>query len=68
MLVDDYGLDLTGWTLTYAGGISENGLSIVGIGTNPDGYSEAWIAAIPEPATLGLTLAGLALLTFKRLL
>jgi hypothetical protein len=24
----------------------------VGFGTNPDGYTEAWIATVPEPASL----------------
>lgn len=48
------GVDLTGWTLDYAHGISSDGRTIVGSGTNPDGYTEAWAAslgAIPEPSS-----------------
>ncbi len=60
VLVNDYGLDLTGWTLTYAEGISDNGLTVVGFGTNPSGDTEAWIAVIPEPSTALLLATGLA--------
>jgi probable HAF family extracellular repeat protein len=52
MLVNDHGLDLTGWTLFKAEGISDDGLTIVGYGYTPNGYDmEAWIATIPEPFT-----------------
>lgn len=57
------GIDLTGWTLTQATAISADGRTIVGVGTNPSGLTEGWIAVIPEPGTallLGLGLAGLA--------
>ena len=50
MLENTYGLDLTGWTLTEAKGISADGLTIVGTGTNPDGNSEVWMAVIDGPA------------------
>jgi probable HAF family extracellular repeat protein/parallel beta-helix repeat protein len=49
VLVGDYGLELTGWTLFSAYDISNDGLTIVGYGRNPDGYPEGWIATIPEP-------------------
>lgn len=32
-----------GWTLTLANGISPNGRFIVGVGTNPQGQTEAWL-------------------------
>lgn len=43
------GVDLTGWTLTDALGVSDDGLRIVGVGVNPEGDDEGWIAALPEP-------------------
>jgi probable HAF family extracellular repeat protein len=45
-LEDDYGLDLTGWTLSAARGMSDDGNVITGSGTNPDGDGEAWIAIL----------------------
>jgi uncharacterized membrane protein len=54
VLVNDYGLDLTGWTLSVPRGISADGRTIVGDGINPLGQGEAWIATIPEPSSLAL--------------
>jgi uncharacterized membrane protein len=45
-LNDDFGVDLAGWTLTEATGISCDGLTIVGNGIGPDGRLEAWILKI----------------------
>ncbi|MEE8147130.1 MAG: hypothetical protein V3T24_05970, partial [Longimicrobiales bacterium] len=42
---------LSGWTLSRATAISDDGLTIVGNGLNPSGQLEAWIAVIP-PTTL----------------
>jgi len=50
VLENDFGLDLTGWSLVYAMGVSADGSTIVGYGTNPSGDTEGWIATIPEPA------------------
>jgi probable HAF family extracellular repeat protein len=50
VLTRDFGLDLTGWKLTKASDISDDGLAIVGVGINPDGYEEAWMAIISEQA------------------
>jgi uncharacterized membrane protein len=43
LLVNRYGLDLSDWSLIEATGISDDGMVIVGTGTNPDGHTEAWI-------------------------
>ncbi|NUQ46295.1 MAG: PEP-CTERM sorting domain-containing protein [Phycisphaerae bacterium] len=56
----DYGLDLSGWTLSQAYGISGDGRVITGYGVNPAGQTEAWIAIIPEPNTLILLMLGVA--------
>jgi probable HAF family extracellular repeat protein len=49
ILVNEYGLDLGGWELTQANGISADGHTIVGLGRNPSGSWEAWIAILPQP-------------------
>jgi uncharacterized membrane protein len=51
VLVNDYGLDLTGWTLYTARDCSSDGLTIAGTGLNPQGDTEAWIAHLGHPAT-----------------
>lgn len=50
VLVNDLGLNLTGWSLQDARGISADGLTIVGNGMNPDGHFEGWTATIGTPA------------------
>ncbi len=50
VLVNDYGLDLTGWTLMSARGISDDGRTIVGYGFHPDNLNtEAWVVRLPAP-------------------
>jgi len=44
VLTNQYGLQLTGWQLSGARGISGDGTVIVGFGTNPNGQTEGWIA------------------------
>lgn len=41
------GLIPPGWTLSLATDVSADGLTIVGVGVNPSGDSEAWIVEIP---------------------
>lgn len=67
VLAEDLALDLTGWDLWTAEGVSDDGLVIVGHGTNPDGHDEAFIAVLPEPATMiVMALGGLAVLRRRR--
>ena len=69
MLMSDFGLDLSGWELSYATGISWDGLTIVGVGWGPSGY-EGWRVTLPNPVPapgafllgiLGLGMAGMRL-------
>jgi probable HAF family extracellular repeat protein len=62
----DLGLNLNGWQLIQANGVSADGLTIVGYGYDPAGRSEAWVARIPEPGTLALLALGAALLARRR--
>lgn len=66
VLENDCGLDLDDWLLVEATGVSADGLTIVGHGLSSDGEG-AWIATIPEPATLLLLgLGSLVLLKRRR--
>jgi uncharacterized membrane protein len=51
------GSELAGWQLEDAN-VSSNGESFCGVGIDPSGNSEAWVATIPEPSTIALLLAG----------
>jgi len=48
VLVNDFGLNLTGWTLFDARGVSDDGRTVVGFGENPSGDTEAWIAYMSD--------------------
>ncbi len=48
-LLEGAGLDLSGWRLTGATGVSADGLTFVGNGVAPGGESQGWIATIPSP-------------------
>ena len=59
MLVDDYGLDLGGWTLTEAGGISADGTVVVGNGRNAVGMRQGWVVHLPPACPADLNRDGL---------
>ncbi len=58
VLVDQLGLDLTGWTLTSARGISADGQTIVGQAVNPLGDTEAFVAVIPRTVECAADITG----------
>jgi len=64
-LTQEMGLDLTGWTITTADGITPDGLTLAGSGEH-NGQGEAWIATIPEPASFSLLTIGALLISSFR--
>jgi probable HAF family extracellular repeat protein len=52
VLINDHGLahGLGGWTALEPTGVSADGRVIVGIGINPSGVGEAWVAHLDRPA------------------
>ncbi|MBN1346493.1 MAG: PEP-CTERM sorting domain-containing protein [Phycisphaerae bacterium] len=57
------GFDLTDWELVDAWvRVSDDGMTFVGCGCNPEGEYEAWIAHVPEPVTVAVFVAGTGLL------
>jgi probable HAF family extracellular repeat protein len=64
-LITNGATGLDGWTLTEARGVSWDGLTIVGTGAH-NGVTEAWVATIPEPATVVLAVvAALGVIGFR---
>lgn len=69
VLQDDFGLNLSNWTLGAATGISADGSTIVGYGvdtSDPNPHTEAWIAVLPEPSGAMLAALGLSALVSRR--
>ncbi|MBK8270786.1 MAG: PEP-CTERM sorting domain-containing protein [Planctomycetes bacterium] len=66
LLVGDFGLDLTGWTLRYVSDISADGRVIVGTGINPAGDNEAFRAVVPEPGSVTLLCFASCLILIRR--
>jgi uncharacterized membrane protein len=58
-LLENRGLDLTGWPLIEATDVSADGRTLVGLGTNPSGSFEAWVVVVPGPPPAALVLLGL---------
>lgn len=47
-LVADHWTEVPGWQLTRATAISDDGRTIVGFGTNPNGLTEGWLVRLPQ--------------------
>lgn len=66
-VLESEGLNLFGWTLTWAYGVSEDGRAFAGVGRNPAGQDEAWVAYLPEPkGGLAAVLLAFIALTYLR--
>jgi RNA polymerase sigma factor (sigma-70 family) len=50
VLTNEYKIDLIGWQLTSARGVSHDGKTIVGSGVNPAGQTEGWIVSLKTVA------------------
>jgi uncharacterized membrane protein len=57
VLTADYGLggQLVGWDLSFAIACSADGQVITGVGTNPAGHAESWIARLDAPPHVAAT-------------
>ncbi len=53
-ILESNGVDLSGWKLTNATAISDDGLVVAGWGYDPQGYAQGWIATVPEPRSAHL--------------
>ena len=60
------GLTISGWRFEAAYGVSADGRTIAGFGTNPEGWREAFVVVVPEPGTAMLLGLGLAALGARR--
>lgn len=67
VLQGGFGVDIDGWQLLSARGMSASGTVIVGAGINPAGRLEAWMAVIPEPQSGILALCAFVYFLGKRL-
>jgi uncharacterized membrane protein len=66
-VLSDHGVHVSGWRELRPSDISADGRTIVGTGINSEGQYEAWIAVIPEPASLSLlAFGGLTMLRRRR--
>ncbi|MCC6678657.1 MAG: PEP-CTERM sorting domain-containing protein [Phycisphaerales bacterium] len=65
VLVNDFGLDLDGWTLTIGVSISADGRTIAGSGVNPRGEPANWITTVPRYPLCPADLNGDGLVDFS---
>ena len=65
-VLTEFGIDMSGWLLTDATGISRDGTTITGYGIGPFGLTEAWVAVIPDPATAPMVAIALVAVLQRR--
>jgi probable HAF family extracellular repeat protein len=61
-------VEVQDWTLNSAIDVSADGRTILGVGANPLGQTEAWLATIPEPSSAILVAAALVAIAASRIL
>lgn len=61
-----FGVDMSGWTIGTCHGISQDGMTLVGVGLNPVGQTRGWVAVIPAPATAALLAIGVGVTARRR--
>jgi uncharacterized membrane protein len=66
VLTSEYGLNLDGWLLTNAQGISADGSTIVGTALNQLGQMQAYAVVVPEPGSVMLLVLSAAPLLARR--
>jgi probable HAF family extracellular repeat protein len=65
-VLQTYGVTPTGWHLSRVEGISADGFTLAGTGTDPTGHLQAWVAVLPEPSSGVAVLAAATLLLVRR--
>jgi uncharacterized membrane protein len=70
-MLQELGVDTSGWRLGEASGVSADGSVIIGNGVNPNGDPEGWVAVIPasyvpEPGVVSLLAGIVSVLSFGR--
>jgi probable HAF family extracellular repeat protein len=63
-LLNSAGVNITGWTLDTASGVSADGSVVVGSGTDPNGNTQAWLARFSAGGT-GLITPGVVAQSFS---
>ena len=59
------GVNMTGWTLNSAQGVSADGTVIVGVGSNPSNAGEAWLARFSPVFGVGIITPGVVAQSFS---
>ena len=66
-LLTERGVNLTGWTLNLATGVSGNGQIIVGGGSHPSGFTEPWLARFSDTIGFGIITPSIVYQSFASL-